>query len=144
MCAGGSWQEMDLLLLSQIDEELESSEVAELCFLCSDVLNRKRLEGVRIIKHLQLSGVFEQTLWETGRQHAAFYSTPVHSSLDMLFVVSLLKMSHCVFVNCTYIDHGCKGAVPETGGEKAAGELLFPRSVASHYPSSRSPQHAEH
>ncbi|XP_036821781.1 caspase-8 isoform X3 [Oncorhynchus mykiss] len=37
---------MDLRLLSRIDEELDSSEVAALCFLCRDVLNRKRLETV--------------------------------------------------------------------------------------------------
>lgn len=37
---------MDRLLLSRIDEALDSDEVAELCFLCSDVINRKRLEGV--------------------------------------------------------------------------------------------------
>ncbi|XP_064849310.1 caspase-8 isoform X2 [Oncorhynchus masou masou] len=37
---------MDLCLLSHIDEELDSSEVAALCFLCRDVLNRKRLETV--------------------------------------------------------------------------------------------------
>ena len=37
---------MDRRTLSRIDEELDSSEVAELCFLCSDVINRKRLEGV--------------------------------------------------------------------------------------------------
>ncbi|XP_041752486.2 caspase-8 [Coregonus clupeaformis] len=38
---------MDLHLLSRIDEELDSSEVAALCFLCRDVLNRKRLETVQ-------------------------------------------------------------------------------------------------
>uniref|UniRef100_A0A4W5L9Q9 Caspase-8 n=1 Tax=Hucho hucho TaxID=62062 RepID=A0A4W5L9Q9_9TELE len=38
---------MDLRLLSRIDEELDSSEVAALCFLCRDVLNRKRLETVQ-------------------------------------------------------------------------------------------------
>ncbi|XP_039999900.1 caspase-8 isoform X2 [Xiphias gladius] len=37
---------MDRLKLSRIDEELESSEVAALCFLCRDVVNRKRLEGL--------------------------------------------------------------------------------------------------
>lgn len=37
---------MDRLTLSHIDEELGLSEVAELCFLCLDVVNRKRLEGV--------------------------------------------------------------------------------------------------
>ena len=37
---------MDILSLSRIDEELDSFEVAALCFLCQDVLNRKRLESV--------------------------------------------------------------------------------------------------
>uniref|UniRef100_A0A4W6C4F8 Caspase-8 n=1 Tax=Lates calcarifer TaxID=8187 RepID=A0A4W6C4F8_LATCA len=39
---------MDRLKLSRIDEELESSEVAALCFLCCDVVSRKRLERVSI------------------------------------------------------------------------------------------------
>lgn len=37
---------MDRLTLSKIDEELESSEVAALRFLCLDVVNRRRLENV--------------------------------------------------------------------------------------------------
>lgn len=37
---------MDRLTLSKIDEELESSEVAALCFLCRDVVSTKRLENV--------------------------------------------------------------------------------------------------
>uniref|UniRef100_A0A1A8D3S2 Caspase-8 n=1 Tax=Nothobranchius kadleci TaxID=1051664 RepID=A0A1A8D3S2_NOTKA len=37
---------MDRYLLSRIDDDLESSEVAELCFLCGDVVSRKRLEGI--------------------------------------------------------------------------------------------------
>ncbi|CAL9689047.1 unnamed protein product [Knipowitschia caucasica] len=37
---------MDRVTLSKIDEELESSEVAALRFLCRDVVNRKRLETV--------------------------------------------------------------------------------------------------
>lgn len=45
-CSGGSGSMMDLLMLSRIDEELGSSEVDALCFLCLDVVNRKRLEGV--------------------------------------------------------------------------------------------------
>ncbi|XP_034558144.1 caspase-8 [Notolabrus celidotus] len=45
---------MDRLKLSRIDEELDSSEVASLCFLCSDVVTRKRLEGVQDAKQLFL------------------------------------------------------------------------------------------
>lgn len=37
---------MDRRTLSRIDEELDSSEVAALCFLCRDAVNKKRLEGV--------------------------------------------------------------------------------------------------
>lgn len=37
---------MDRLTLSHIDEGLDSSEVAELCFLCRDVVTRRRLENV--------------------------------------------------------------------------------------------------
>ncbi|XP_071399009.1 caspase-8 [Centroberyx affinis] len=43
---------MDLFKLSRIDEELESSEVAALCFLCRDVLERKRLETIKDGKQL--------------------------------------------------------------------------------------------
>nr|AVD97789.1 caspase 8 [Miichthys miiuy] len=45
---------MDRVTLSRIDEELESSEVAALRFLCYDVVNRKRLEGVMDAKALFL------------------------------------------------------------------------------------------
>lgn len=45
--AGEGGSDMDLLRLSRIDEELDSSEAAALCFLCLDVVRRKRLEGVR-------------------------------------------------------------------------------------------------
>lgn len=41
-------------MLSRIDEDLESSEVAALCFLCLDVVNRKRLEGISDAKGLFL------------------------------------------------------------------------------------------
>lgn len=43
---------MDRLTLSRIHEELESSEVAALCFLCRDVINRRRLETVEDAKDL--------------------------------------------------------------------------------------------
>ncbi|XP_028986885.1 caspase-8 [Betta splendens] len=43
---------MNRIKLSRIDEELGSSEVAELCFLCRDVISKKRLEGVRDAKDL--------------------------------------------------------------------------------------------
>lgn len=39
---------MDLKLLSSIDDGLDSSEVAALCFLCLDVVKRKSLEKVSI------------------------------------------------------------------------------------------------
>lgn len=42
---------MDRVKLSHIDEELGSSEVAELCFLCRDVIQKKRLEGVSTTNH---------------------------------------------------------------------------------------------
>ncbi|KAK9539326.1 hypothetical protein VZT92_004437 [Zoarces viviparus] len=58
---------MDRLKLSRIDEELESSEVASLCFLCQDVVNRKRLEGIRDAKKLFLrleeKGLLENNLF---------------------------------------------------------------------------------
>uniref|UniRef100_A0A3Q0RJW5 Caspase-8 n=1 Tax=Amphilophus citrinellus TaxID=61819 RepID=A0A3Q0RJW5_AMPCI len=45
---------MDRLTLSRIDEDLDSSEVAELCFLCRDVVPRKRLEGIKDARELFL------------------------------------------------------------------------------------------
>ncbi|KAM4557729.1 caspase-8 [Fundulus diaphanus] len=65
---------MDRLLLSQIDEELASAEVAELCFLCSDVLNRKRLEGIKDAKELFVR------LEEKGLlENSSFLSQLLHS-----------------------------------------------------------------
>ncbi|XP_023191780.1 caspase-8-like [Xiphophorus maculatus] len=43
---------MDRLLLSRIDEDLDAGEVAELCFLCSDVINRKQLEEIKCARDL--------------------------------------------------------------------------------------------
>ncbi|XP_026170395.1 caspase-8 [Mastacembelus armatus] len=45
---------MDRLTLSRIDDQLDSTDVASLCFLCRDVINRKRLEGVVDAKMLFL------------------------------------------------------------------------------------------
>lgn len=54
---------MDRLKLSRIDEQLESSEVAALCFLCRDVVNRKRLEGItdgkKLFMRLEEKGLLE-------------------------------------------------------------------------------------
>ncbi|XP_073347167.1 caspase-8 [Pagrus major] len=43
---------MDRFTLSRIDDDLESSEVAALCFLCRDVIHRKRLEGIEDARDL--------------------------------------------------------------------------------------------
>ncbi|XP_063317621.1 caspase-8-like isoform X3 [Pelmatolapia mariae] len=45
---------MDRLTLSHIDEGLDSSEVADLCFLCRDVVTRRRLENIKDAKDLFL------------------------------------------------------------------------------------------
>lgn len=45
---------MDRLTLSRIDDELDTYEVAELCFLCRDVVPRKRLEGIKDARELFL------------------------------------------------------------------------------------------
>lgn len=54
---------MDRVKLSHIDEELDSSEVAELCFLCLDVVQRKKLEGIddakRLFVRLEEKGLME-------------------------------------------------------------------------------------
>ncbi|XP_020505295.1 caspase-8 [Labrus bergylta] len=56
---------MDRVKLSRIDEELGSSEVAALCFLCRDVVNRKHLEKVQDAKDLFLK-LEEKGLLENG------------------------------------------------------------------------------
>lgn len=43
---------MDNVTLARIDDELESSEVAALCFLCRDVVKKKRLEGIKDAREL--------------------------------------------------------------------------------------------
>lgn len=43
---------MDRRHLARIDEELDSLEVAALCFLCCDVVNKKRLQGIKDAKEL--------------------------------------------------------------------------------------------
>ncbi|KAL0966355.1 hypothetical protein UPYG_G00294270 [Umbra pygmaea] len=54
---------MDVVTLSKIDEDLDSSEVAALCFLCRDVLNRKELEkvkdGLDLFMRLQGKGLLD-------------------------------------------------------------------------------------
>ncbi|XP_076601082.1 caspase-8 [Chaetodon auriga] len=65
---------MDRRMLSHIDEELDSSEVAALRFLCRDVINRKRLEGVKDAK-----GLFIR-LEERGLlENCAFLSQLLHT-----------------------------------------------------------------
>ncbi|XP_029380439.1 caspase-8 [Echeneis naucrates] len=56
---------MDRLKLFQIDDELGSSEVAALCFLCIGVVPRKRLEGIKDAKALFLK-LEENGLMEDG------------------------------------------------------------------------------
>ncbi|KAL3054810.1 hypothetical protein OYC64_017695 [Pagothenia borchgrevinki] len=54
---------MDRLTLSHIDEQLDSSEVAALCFLCRDVVHIRRLEGItdakRLFVRLEEQGLLE-------------------------------------------------------------------------------------
>uniref|UniRef100_A0A3B4TKZ4 Caspase-8 n=1 Tax=Seriola dumerili TaxID=41447 RepID=A0A3B4TKZ4_SERDU len=68
---------MDRLKLSHIDEELDSSEVAALRFLCLGIVNRKRMEGIKDAKQLFLrleenglldNGVFLAELLHTIRR----------------------------------------------------------------------------
>lgn len=62
---------MDKRMLCRIHEELDSSEVEALCFLCLDVVSRKRLNGVSTTYLVQLSqkptsqdkGHIEQLHW---------------------------------------------------------------------------------
>ncbi|XP_072297166.1 caspase-8 [Eucyclogobius newberryi] len=54
---------MDRFTLSKVGEELDSSDVASLCFLCSDVITRKRLENVtdatRLFDRLEEKGLLD-------------------------------------------------------------------------------------
>uniref|UniRef100_A0A3Q3WWP2 Caspase-8 n=1 Tax=Mola mola TaxID=94237 RepID=A0A3Q3WWP2_MOLML len=43
---------MDLRALARIDDELDSNEVAALCFLCRDTISKKNLEGVKLFGKL--------------------------------------------------------------------------------------------
>ncbi|XP_034469220.1 caspase-8 [Hippoglossus hippoglossus] len=58
---------MDRLKLFRIDEDLDSSEVAALCFLCLDVVNKKRLEGIKdardLFSRLEERGVLENSFF---------------------------------------------------------------------------------
>lgn len=80
---------MDRLLLSRLDEKLDSSEVAALCFLCLDFVNRKRLEGIRDAKDLFLrleekgfleNDVFLSQLFRTLRRSDLLRLLATHSS----------------------------------------------------------------
>lgn len=62
-CAGCGGSVMDLTLLSQIDDKLESSEVAALCFLCRDVVSIKSLEGVSSLCQTCLRN-FTHIIWQ--------------------------------------------------------------------------------
>uniref|UniRef100_A0A3B4B6N0 Caspase-8 n=1 Tax=Periophthalmus magnuspinnatus TaxID=409849 RepID=A0A3B4B6N0_9GOBI len=82
---------MDRLTLSKIDEELESSEVAALRFLCRDVVNRKRLENVTdakgLFSRLEEKGLLEnyaflsQLLQTIGRNDLVNMLRPGYSQL---------------------------------------------------------------
>lgn len=56
---------MDLKKLHEIDEDLTSSEVAQLKFLCMDIIPKKRLETVTDAKELFLR-LEEQALLDDG------------------------------------------------------------------------------
>lgn len=76
---------MDRLLLSRIDEELDSAEVAELCFLCSDVINRKRLEGIKDAKELFLR------LEEKGLLENSSYLSELLHTIHRADLLSMLE-----------------------------------------------------
>lgn len=73
-CAGGSGSVMDRLTLSRIDGDLGSSEVAALCFLCLDVINRKRLEGVSTT-YVVLLSLSQFPVWGIMSDWTVTYST---------------------------------------------------------------------
>lgn len=76
---------MNRLMLSRIDEELVSSEVAALCFLCLDSVNRKRLEGIRDAKGLFLR------LEEKGLLDDPFFLYQLLKTIGRSDLLSLLE-----------------------------------------------------
>ncbi|CAI5642003.1 unnamed protein product [Oreochromis niloticus] len=75
-CAGGS-RSVIQRLSSTLEEELDSTEVAALCFLCCDVVSRSHLKGITNIKELfsrlmekgvlQNNHFLSQILWTIDR-----------------------------------------------------------------------------
>ncbi|XP_005475983.1 caspase-8 [Oreochromis niloticus] len=63
--SNGSRSTTNIRTLLDINNELESSEVAALCFLCSDVVSRKHLEEIRQAKDL-FSRLSEKGLLENN------------------------------------------------------------------------------
>nr|AHH30803.1 caspase 8 [Oplegnathus fasciatus] len=76
---------MDRLKLSRIDEELDSSEVAALCFLCREVVNSKRLEGIRDAKELFLR------LEEKGLLENDFFLSQLLQTIRRADLLNLLE-----------------------------------------------------
>ncbi|XP_078120749.1 caspase-8 [Sander vitreus] len=76
---------MDRLKLSRIDEELVSSEVAALCFLCRDVINRKRLEGI-----VDAKGLFLR-LEEKGLMENDFFLSQLLQTICRADLLNLLE-----------------------------------------------------
>lgn len=76
---------MDVLKLSRIDEELDSTEAAALCFLCLDIVKRKRLEGIKDAKALFLK-LRENNLMDDG----VFLSELLHT-IHRADLLSLLE-----------------------------------------------------
>ncbi|KAG7465386.1 caspase 8 [Solea senegalensis] len=74
---------MDRQTLSRIDEELDSSEVAALRFLCLDFVNKKRLEKIRDAKDLFLR------LEERGLLENHFF---LHQLLNTIHRADLLNL----------------------------------------------------
>uniref|UniRef100_A0A3Q4GXU8 DED domain-containing protein n=1 Tax=Neolamprologus brichardi TaxID=32507 RepID=A0A3Q4GXU8_NEOBR len=58
-CSNRSRSTINIQTLLDINNELESSEVAALCFLCSDVVSRKHLEEVKLFSRLSEKGLLE-------------------------------------------------------------------------------------
>lgn len=97
-CGGGTGSVMDRLKLSRIDEELESSEVAALCFLCRDVVTAKRLEGVSttylllLLLHLSQPHVWgKMSHWPVTVNCVFFWKSMCYST-DILHRVVWLKL----------------------------------------------------
>lgn len=123
------WTEMDRLTLSRIDDELNSEEVAELCFLCTDFIPRKRLEGVRT--------AFLVLLFHSSKPHQQTLPTfSINTLFHVYFLTAQTLFGFLFLFVFFHTDQFGKRSFHKASGCKFAGKRL-PHSAVQNYPSRR-------